>query len=144
MFDRHDAFADVKFVAVDDGPEGAARPGKTARVHAVMQGRHMRRPVLTHDELRLSAVDRADAPQGLGVAGGKLIPETPDVFPALDPDAVEKRGLQDVRVVRRPAIAHIDQMPRLQPFPFAHHRHEGKIPVGPALLIVGEHAILPH
>ncbi len=95
----------------------------------------MRLPFGADKQIGELPLDAGDAAQGFGVAGRELIPDAPDVFPALETHAVEEGVLQIVGVVARPAAADVDHVARLDPFPAAHGGNETIFPVAPAQVV---------
>src|SRR5580658_9823692 len=127
--------ADVIFVAVDDRPQSAALAGKPGREHAVLQSGCVRFPVGADQQIRELALDIGDSPQGFGIPWSDLVPDAPDVLPALVAHAVEERGLQIVGLVACPTIADVDHVAGFQPLQLADHGRERILPIAPTLVV---------
>src|SRR5215472_13770932 len=84
----------VVFVAVNDGPNGLVVKRPAAGKHTIWQhGRHGL-PAATHQKRSNRTLNSRHAARGLGVPGVNPVPDTPDVFPALPADSVEKSKLK--------------------------------------------------
>src|SRR4051812_16688852 len=96
-------------------------------------------PIGTNEQISHSALDRRNPAKRFGVARRELVPDAPDVFPALVPDAIEVGGLQAIGSIAPPALADIPHVPRLKPFVFADHGDLLIPPIAPAHCVPGDH-----
>src|SRR5258708_37674291 len=109
MWNADLAAGHVVLVAVDKRPQRFRSAKKFRREDAVLQNRRVRPPIRTDPEVGELALAFRDTAQRLGVAGREPVPDAPDVFPTLKPNAVEERLLQNVGVIARPPPARLQQ-----------------------------------
>src|SRR5579863_5410107 len=122
---------EVELIAVDESPQRFAPARPLAGERTVTQRGRMRLPVRADEQARQGAFNLRDAAQGFRVPRGDLIPDSPNVFPALVAYTVKKGILQIVGFVAVPAVANVHHVARLQPFVLAEHGDEGILPVTP-------------
>ena len=107
-------------IPIHDRPQSLGLPRPFAGEHSEALHEYVRLPLLTGQQRRICALNRGNPAQSFAVARSDLVPDAPDVLPALKTDAVEKSFLQSVDMIVRPAVRKIHHVARLEPFVAAH------------------------
>src|SRR5208337_945119 len=95
----------------------------------------MRLPAGADEEGSKHTLYLRDAAQRLRVAGGDLVPDAPDVFPAFIAHAVEEGVLKIIGLVVVPAVADVHHVARFEPLVTADHGDKGIFPVAPSEVV---------
>src|SRR5262249_6019570 len=106
---------DIVLIAVDESPQRHCARWELTGIDEGLLDWGMRFPLRTDQRAGESALDLRDPAKRFGVAVRDLIPDTPNILPALVADAVKEAVLQILRFVSGPPPADVDHVARLKP-----------------------------
>src|SRR5258708_26271754 len=130
---------DVVVIPVHYRPNDFVSQRPSARKYSEVRHGKKRLPILADKESCDTAFDGCNPASRLAIARGDAIPDTPDILPALPPNAVEKCELQIVCLPMVPAIGNVHHMSWLKPFVTVYpgNRREFVLPPGQNVISYG-------